>query len=108
MAAGQLGAKDVDGNVTCGDTLLADTSNSLVHATSRLVGVLGVQRLVIVETADTVLVTDSSRSHAVGKLVANFRVGAAPSISCIVRHSAHGAGTTTSMKAMVSKSSESS
>lgn len=73
MAAGQLGAKDVDGNVTCGDTLLADTSNSLVHATSRLVGVLGVQRLVIVETADAVLVTDSSRSHAVGKLVANLQ-----------------------------------
>jgi mannose-1-phosphate guanylyltransferase/mannose-6-phosphate isomerase len=41
----------------------------LVHASSRLVGVVGVDNLVIVETADAILVADRSKSQDVKKLV---------------------------------------
>jgi len=68
-AVWQVGAQDANGNVTAGDTLLADTSNTLVHASSRLVGTVGVSNLVIVETADAVLVADRSQSQHVKKLV---------------------------------------
>ena len=68
-AVWQVGLQDIDGNVTVGDTLIADTTNTLVHASSRLVGTVGVSNLVIVETADAVLVADRSQSQHVKKLV---------------------------------------
>jgi mannose-1-phosphate guanylyltransferase/mannose-6-phosphate isomerase len=61
--------QDLHGNVTQGDTLLADTSNTFVHASGRLVGTVGVSNLIIVETADAVLVADRTQSQNVKKLV---------------------------------------
>lgn len=68
-AVWQVTEKDTDGNATQGDVLLADAHNTLVQATSRLVGVIGVDDLVVVETADAVLVSDRSRSQDVKKIV---------------------------------------
>jgi mannose-1-phosphate guanylyltransferase/mannose-6-phosphate isomerase len=52
-----------------GDALLADTSNTFIHASSRLVGTVGVSNLIVVETPDAVLVADRSQSQNVKKLV---------------------------------------
>jgi len=49
--------------------LLHDSQRTLVHATHRLVGVIGLQDLVVVETADAVLVSDRARSQEVKALV---------------------------------------
>ena len=68
-AVWQVGKKDAQGNVASGDTLLSNCSNSLVHATSRLVGAVGVDNLVIVETADAVLVADRANSQDVKSIV---------------------------------------
>jgi mannose-1-phosphate guanylyltransferase/mannose-6-phosphate isomerase len=68
-AVWKVGAPDAKGNVTTGDTLLADTTNTLVHASSRLVSTVGVDNLVVVETADAVLVADRSQSQQVKKIV---------------------------------------
>ena len=51
------------------DALLADTSNTFIHASSRLVGTVGVSNLIVVETTDAVLVADRSQSQNVEKLV---------------------------------------
>jgi mannose-1-phosphate guanylyltransferase/mannose-6-phosphate isomerase len=61
-AVWQVGKQDSDGNATHGDVLLTNTKNSLVRATSRLVSTVGVDNLVIIETADAVLVADRSQS----------------------------------------------
>ena len=68
-AVWQVGKRDTEGNVTSGDALLANTKNSLVHASSRLVSVVGVENLIIVETADAVLVTDRKNSQDVKSIV---------------------------------------
>ena len=68
-AVWQVGKKDDQGNVTSGDTLLSGTSNSLVHSSGRLVSAVGVDNLVIVETADAVLVADRSNSQHVKNIV---------------------------------------
>ena len=73
-AVWQSGAQDKDGNVTSGDTLLANSKNSLVHASSRLVGVVGVDNLIIVETADAVLVADRKNSQDVKQIVDKLAV----------------------------------
>ena len=61
--------KDVQGNAHVGDVLATDCRNTLVHATSRLVALVGVQNLVVVETPDAVLVADRSRSQDVKHIV---------------------------------------
>ena len=61
--------KDPSGNAHVGDVLATDCRNTLVHATSRLVGLVGVRNLVVVETPDAVLVADRSRSQDVKHIV---------------------------------------
>jgi mannose-1-phosphate guanylyltransferase/mannose-6-phosphate isomerase len=68
-AVWQVGKQDPDGNVISGDALLTNSKNSLVHATSRLVSAVGVENLVIVETADAVLVANRSHSQDVKNIV---------------------------------------
>jgi mannose-1-phosphate guanylyltransferase / mannose-6-phosphate isomerase len=72
-AVWQLSAKDAAGNATTGDALLSDTRDTLVHATSRLVGVIGLQGVVVVETPDAVLVADRSRSQDVKNIVGQLQ-----------------------------------
>jgi len=68
-AVWQVGKQDPDGNVISGDALLTNSKNSLVHASSRLVSAVGIENLVIVETADAVLVADRSNSQDVKNIV---------------------------------------
>ena len=69
-AVWQVAQKDAAGNASVGDAIVTDSRNTLVHATSRLVGVVGLDDVVVVETADAVLVTSRERSQDV-KLIVN-------------------------------------
>jgi len=68
-AVWQIAGKDGSGNAFVGDVMMEDTRNTLVHATGRLVSTVGVDNLVVVETADAVLVVDAARSQDVKKIV---------------------------------------
>jgi mannose-1-phosphate guanylyltransferase/mannose-6-phosphate isomerase len=61
--------KTKNSNVFSGDVLTVDVNNSYIHANSRLVGAVDVNDLVIVETADAVLVTKRQSSQRVKELV---------------------------------------
>lgn len=71
-AVWQVSPKDAANNAVVGDVMLRDTEGTLVHATSRLVGVVGLSDVVVIETPDAVLVTDRSRSQEVKHLVAEL------------------------------------
>ncbi len=71
-AVWQVRAKDEAGNTWVGDAMLRDSRDSLVHATSRLVGVVGVSNVVVVETPDAVLVVDRRRCQDVKHVVAEL------------------------------------
>lgn len=62
QAVWQAGTKDAQGNASVGDALVQGSRNTLVHATGRLVAVVGMDDVVVVETADAVLVV--SQAHA--------------------------------------------
>lgn len=64
--------KDEQGNAHQGDVLTANSHNTLVHATSRLVSLVGVQDLIVVETPDAVLVADKSHSQDVKYIVSTL------------------------------------
>jgi mannose-1-phosphate guanylyltransferase/mannose-6-phosphate isomerase len=61
--------KDAQGNAHTGDVLATDSHNTLVHASSRLVSLVGVSDLVVIETADAVLVANKTRSQDVKHIV---------------------------------------
>ena len=71
-AVWQVGKQDKQGNVTTGDVLLTNSKSSLVHASSRLVSAVGVENLIIVETADAVLVADRKNSQDVKNIVSQL------------------------------------
>ena len=71
-AVWQVGKHDLAGNITSGDTFISNSKNSLVHASSRLVSAVGVENLIIVETADAVLVADRANSQDVKQIVSQL------------------------------------
>lgn len=68
-AVWSVSPRDDKGNALYGDVLITESSNSLVHASSRLVALAGVENLVVIETADAVLVADRSRCQDVKQIV---------------------------------------
>ncbi len=72
-AVWQVSPKDADGNASTGDAMTHESRNTLVHATSRLVGVVGLDNVVVVETPDAVLVIDRSRSQEVKRIVGQLQ-----------------------------------
>jgi mannose-1-phosphate guanylyltransferase/mannose-6-phosphate isomerase len=71
-AVWQVAEKDAQGNASVGDAILSDSRNTLVHATSRLVGAVGLQDVIVVETPDAVLVASRERSQDVKHIVAHL------------------------------------
>ncbi len=65
--------KNDDGNVFKGDVVDVATSNTYVHAESRLVAAVGVDNLVIVETKDAVLVATKENVQNVKDIVERLK-----------------------------------
>ena len=69
----EAGTKDESGNVTEGDVVLDNTSNSYIRSQSRLVTTTGVKDLVVVETADAVMVADRYSVQDVKNIVSALK-----------------------------------
>ena len=69
---------DEAGNVTRGDVLLEGAHNNLVHAESRLVALAGVTDMIVIETADAVLVAPRDRAQDVKKIVTRLKAAKRP------------------------------
>lgn len=65
--------RDECGNAQTGDTLAVDTRDSLLFSESALIATVGVDNLVVVQTADAVLVADKRKTQDVKKVVAELR-----------------------------------
>ncbi|MFU8817430.1 MAG: mannose-1-phosphate guanylyltransferase/mannose-6-phosphate isomerase [Pseudomonadales bacterium] len=70
----EASAQDGDGNHFVGDVLAVDSHGSYVLAQSRLVGTIGVDNLVVIETADAVLVAHKDRVQDVKTLVDQLKL----------------------------------
>ncbi len=70
---GKLPASDEAGNRVRGDVLVEDCQDNLVHASTRLVSMVGMKDTVVVETEDAVLVAPKDRVQEVKKIVARLK-----------------------------------
>jgi mannose-1-phosphate guanylyltransferase/mannose-6-phosphate isomerase len=64
---------DADGNTTRGDVFLHDSHGTFVYSSHRLVAAVGCEDMVVVETADAVLVTPKNQAQNVKKVVERLK-----------------------------------
>jgi mannose-1-phosphate guanylyltransferase/mannose-6-phosphate isomerase len=71
---GDLSEADCDGNRIDGQVLLHDVKNCYIQSKDRIVGAVGIENLVIVDTPDALLIADKFRSQDVGRLYAELKL----------------------------------
>lgn len=69
----EIGDQDASGNVSSGDVLSHNTSNSYIRAEHRLVATVGLDNIVVVETNDAVLVAAKDQVQDVKKIVESLK-----------------------------------
>ena len=72
-ALGDLKELDANNNRIQGDAVVIDSSNCTINSEDRLVGVVGVEGLVIVDTADALLVADKTRAQDVKEIYSQLK-----------------------------------
>jgi mannose-1-phosphate guanylyltransferase / mannose-6-phosphate isomerase len=65
---------NINGNALSGDIFTVDSNNNYVNASSRIVGLVGVEDIVVVETPDAVLVANKKCSQDVKKIVEQLKI----------------------------------
>ena len=74
----ETGNKDANGNVSIGDTLLENTTNSYVNAEDCLVSVIGLDDVVVVQTKDAVMVANKKNSEQIKTVVNHLKKNKRP------------------------------
>jgi len=72
-AVGDLTPPDAQGNRVDGEALLHDTTHCYIRSSGRMVGAVGVQDLIIIDTPDALLVAHRHRSQDVKHLYAQLK-----------------------------------
>ena len=72
-ALGDLDEADEQGNRVRGDVQMHGSTNSTIHASGRLIGTVGIDNLVIVDTPDALLVAHKSRAQDVKHIYAGLK-----------------------------------
>ncbi|MFT5880456.1 MAG: mannose-1-phosphate guanylyltransferase/mannose-6-phosphate isomerase [Moritella sp.] len=68
-----VSAKDEHNNVTQGDVLTVDSSNSYLHADNKLIATVGIDNLVVIETKDAILVANKDSVQDVKAIVTQLK-----------------------------------
>ena len=64
-----IGSKDSQGNVIKGDVITQETTNTYINADHKMVAVIGVDNIIIIETADATLVASKDKAQDVKHIV---------------------------------------
>lgn len=74
----ELAQKDLAGNVTISDndsvkSLCINSENNLIHTDGRLIGIIGINDMIIIDTPEILLIVPKERSQDVKKLVERLK-----------------------------------
>ena len=72
-AVGDLSVPDAEGNRIHGEALLHESSGCYVQSNGRMVGMVGVNNLIVIDTPDALLVADRSRAQDVKHIYAGLK-----------------------------------
>ncbi len=73
-ALAELNAADECGNRICGEAILVDASNCFVQSDERVIAAIGVNNLLVIDTADALLVADRDRAQDVKAVVQRLKL----------------------------------
>ncbi len=73
-AMGSLSETDEYGNASEGDSILINVNNCYVKGHDRLVAMVGVDNLIVIDTADALLISDKKQSQDVKKVVEKLKL----------------------------------
>ena len=104
-ALGDLTAADEKGNRIVGEALLHDVNNCYIQSNERLVGAVGINNLIVIDTPDAILVADRDRVQDVKHLYARLKECGMNLTSCIALFTALGVLTPYWKKVHASRSS---
>jgi len=68
-ALDEIKSKDMDGNIFKGDVVNLNTKNTIAIASKKNLSLLGVDNLIVIETADSVLVANKDNTQSIKELV---------------------------------------
>jgi mannose-1-phosphate guanylyltransferase/mannose-6-phosphate isomerase len=68
-----IGTKDNNGNVIKGDVITRDTTNSYINANHHMVATIGVENLIVVDTADATFITTPDKAQDVKYIVESLQ-----------------------------------
>jgi mannose-1-phosphate guanylyltransferase/mannose-6-phosphate isomerase len=72
-AVWEMMPKDPLGNVARGRVMFEDTTNTFAHSQGRLIACVGLDGVVVVETADAILVADKENAQQIKSIVSRIR-----------------------------------
>lgn len=72
-ALGDLTVANAEGNRIEGETMLHDVSNCYIQSHERIVGAVGINNLIIIDTPDAILVADRNRAQDVKHLYTSLK-----------------------------------
>jgi mannose-1-phosphate guanylyltransferase/mannose-6-phosphate isomerase len=64
---------DENGNQICGDVFLQETKDCYIHSENRFIGVLGAERLIVVDTPDALLISHVDKVQSVRDIVEHLK-----------------------------------
>jgi len=64
-----IGVSDDNGNIIKGDVIARETTNSYIFAPNRMIVTIGVDDLVVIDTADVTLISSKEKAHEVKSIV---------------------------------------
>ena len=67
------GNKDVNGNVTKGDVIIQDTTNTYINANHHMVVAIGVDNLIMIDTPDATFIATQSKAQEVKSIVESLQ-----------------------------------
>ncbi|KPW88146.1 Mannose-1-phosphate guanylyltransferase [Pseudomonas syringae pv. castaneae] len=108
QAVRELSPVDAQGNYCNGEAVLHDVSNCYIDSPKRLVGAIGLDNLIIIDTPDALLIADGRRSQDVKVIAQELKSSRARAMMptvCTAPSRVRGAPTRCSKKASVSRSS---
>jgi len=68
-----IGTKDANGNVIKGDVIAQDTTNTYINANHHMVATIGVDNLIIVDTADVTFIATQDKAQEVKSIVESLQ-----------------------------------
>ena len=74
LALERMQTRDEFGNVVSGNVVSIDTKNTIIQGNGKLIATVGIENLIIIDTADATLICEKNSTGDIKKVIENLRI----------------------------------